>query len=120
MNRTKILLVVTVVLLIISAFLGARYYNVYQESNRMQKLIVNYDLDSRVLVFTDLFISEVLRAEKDIDFETRLKLENAVRELDNENISTAWKNFVDSETEEEAQQNVEALLSLLITEIMKK
>ena len=67
--------------------------------------------------FTKLFITQVLRADGEVDFETRLKLENAVRELNDQNILAQWQKFVESETEEEAQEEVKNLLGMLVNKI---
>jgi len=120
MNKTRILLLVCILLLAVSIFFGVRYYETCQESNKMQNLVYSYEKGDKVVEFTDLFIAEVLQSDKEVDFETRLKLENAVRDLQNEKIYTTWKKFVDSKDEAEAQKNVEDLLGLLVKEIMKK
>jgi len=69
-----------------------------------------------LLSFTELFINNVLTNDGEVDFETRLQLENAVRSLDDKNILTQWQNFVNSPSETEAQESVASLLRLLISE----
>lgn len=49
--------------------------------------------------------------------ETRLRLENAVRDLNNEQILAQWQKFTTSKTETEAQTQVKNLLELLVNKI---
>ncbi|MDP2629574.1 MAG: hypothetical protein Q8P45_02635 [Candidatus Harrisonbacteria bacterium] len=70
-----------------------------------------------VVDFMDFFIDRVLRAEGDIDFETRLKLESDVRQLEDEEILIRWQNFTSSQSEPEAQAAVKELLGILINRI---
>lgn len=64
--------------------------------------------------FNKLFIEKVLKAEEKIDFEERLKLENMVRNLNDEEILIQWQKFTESKTETEAQDNVKDLLYILV------
>lgn len=71
-----------------------------------------------ILEFTSDFITLVLRTDGQVDFENRLKLENAVREeINNEVIFAAWQDFVQSDSEREAQENVLNLLEVLVENI---
>ncbi|MBU4332178.1 hypothetical protein KKD19_05955 [Patescibacteria group bacterium] len=56
----------------------------------------------------------MLKAETEIDFETRLNLENAVRNLDDEEILSQWNKFVNSGNEIQAQVEVKNLLEALV------
>src|SRR3989339_1394978 len=71
-------------------------------------------VNTKVLAFRDMFSEKVLLASKDIDFDTRLELENSVRSLNDTEIFEQWKRFVDSETKEQATYEAKNLLSLLI------
>ena len=70
-----------------------------------------------VLSFAKTFVEKVLAAEGEISFEDRLKLENDVRELNDEEILNQWMMFAESNTEEVAQKEVINLLSLLLEKI---
>ncbi len=76
--------------------------------------------NEKVLDFTKLFIEKVLKAETEVDFETRLKLENAVRNLGDEEILTQWQKFTESKTEAEAQEEVKNLLEMLLEMLVNK
>lgn len=71
----------------------------------------------RIVNFTKLFIKKVLVVEGEVDFETRLELENAVRALNDEEIKQQWQKFIESSSEEDAQGQVKVLLSLLMKRI---
>ncbi len=74
-------------------------------------------LNAKVLDFTSLFIHEVLQANTEVNFDTRLKLENSIRDLNDEEIMQQWQKFVGSKTESEAQQSVKNLLGILVSKI---
>ena len=68
---------------------------------------------SEILEFNKQFIEEVLGAGKEVSFESRLGLENAVRGLNDQEILTDWQNFTKSKDPAEAQKNVLILLKAL-------
>lgn len=72
--------------------------------------------ESKSLLFLQAFIQKVLRSKEEVSFETRLQLENDVRELNSQQILAQWQKFVNSQTEDEAQANVKELLDLLSTQ----
>jgi len=65
------------------------------------------------LEFNKQFIEEVLGGGKEVNFETRLKLENSVRALNDEEILSDWQKFTKSKDAAEAQTNVLILLKAL-------
>ncbi|MFA6897505.1 MAG: hypothetical protein WCQ96_04455 [Patescibacteria group bacterium] len=66
-----------------------------------------------IIEFNQLFVDKVLRAEGEISFDTRLELENKVRELKDAEVLEKWNGFVNAATETDAQKSVKALLGLL-------
>lgn len=65
--------------------------------------------------FLKLFVDKVLDANgKEVDFETRLKLENEARRLGDADILEQWKKFTNSKTEADAQTQTKELLKLLV------
>ena len=71
-------------------------------------------LNEKVLDFYRLFIVKVLKTEGEVDFETRLQLENAVRELQDDEVLAQWNKFTNSKDEQEAQLEVKNLLEMLV------
>lgn len=118
MNKSKIVLIIILFLLLAGDFfLWVRYSTAKKELEEIQRLSEVQKINEPVLNFTKFFIEKVLKAEKEVDFETRLELENSVRELGDEEILAQWQKFVDSKTETEAQQEVKNLLELLVNKI---
>ena len=73
-----------------------------------------------ILNFARLFVEKVLKAQNEIDFETRLKLENAIRDLNDQEILDQWNKFVNSQSEADAQEQVKNLLLMLVNKIKTK
>lgn len=71
----------------------------------------------KVLAFASMFVEKVLNAPGEVDFETRLKLENSMRDIGDQALLTQWRNFVDSKDEKTAQTEVKKLLILLLNRI---
>jgi len=117
-NRLSVIIIVGVFLIVV-VFFGLNYFLTYQELQTIKTTQVKVELNQKVLNFTSLFIKEVLQAEGEVDFETRLTLENAVRELKDEKIMSEWQNFVNSKTESSAQTSVKNLLGILVDKIQK-
>jgi len=117
-TKQKIIIAFIILFLLTGdVFLGIKYFDVLKKSRQTQNISQGQVINEKVLDFTKLFIKEVLKAEKEIDLETRLKLETAVRDLGDEEILNQWQKFVNSKTEAEAQIEVKNLLELLIDKI---
>ena len=61
-----------------------------------------------------MFTEKVLLSDKEIDFDTRLSLETAVRNLNDAEIFNQWEAFVNSQTNTEATTQAKKLLELLM------
>ncbi|MEA3399464.1 MAG: hypothetical protein U9R00_03075 [Patescibacteria group bacterium] len=119
-NHKRIVLIIVIgVLLAGNVFFAAMYVPVKKELSLIKSNYEKVQINADVIDFTSLFIKKVIQAEQEVDFETRLSLENAVRELDDTEIMTEWENFIESKTEQEAQNNVKKLLGILIDRIQK-
>jgi len=117
-NRLSVIIMIGVFLIIVVSF-GLNYFLTYQELQTIKSTQVKVELNQKVLNFTSLFIKKVLQAEGEVDFETRLSLENAVRGLEDQAIMKEWQNFVNSKTETSAQESVKNLLGILVDKIQK-
>lgn len=114
-NKRLLIIIVIGVLLVGNAFFGLSYWYQREELAQAKRTEVN----ESVIDFSLLFIRQVLQAESEVDFETRLKLENAVRDLKDDAIKEEWDNFTASKTELEAQSSVKKLLEILVLKIQK-
>lgn len=114
------LAVIIVLLLAGNAFFIYRNNALIQELATAKEALTQQrsaQTNNKVLAFTQMFITNVLKADQEVDFETRLKLETAVRDLGDPQIREQWDRFVNSKTETQAQQEVENLLELLVNKI---
>ena len=114
--RIAVILVILILLAAI-AFLGWKYVQVRGELRTNEEALKVRQINEKILGFTNLFINQVLRAKEEIDFETRLKLENTVRGIGDDEVLGQWQKFVESKTENEAQEQVKNLLDLLVKKI---
>lgn len=112
----KVLIIGFAVLFFISLAL-----NVWQANQLLIALRVyqTQQLNEKILSFCHMFVQKVLMADKEIDFDTRLALETAVRDLNDQVVFDQWQRFTKSETKEEASNEVKILLDLLVKKIKK-
>ncbi len=116
----KITAVVCVLALVLSGLFFVQYQKVSSELAQVKTQLTGRAQDTKVVAFLNLFIDKVLKAKSEIDFETRLQLENAVRELNNPEILAQWRKFVESPNESQAQLEVKDLLALLARQLTVK
>ncbi|MCX6719704.1 MAG: hypothetical protein NTV36_01165 [Candidatus Staskawiczbacteria bacterium] len=113
----KILLAVLAVLLFVSlagnAWLGYQLFATLTAYRSQQS-------DTKVLAFTSMFVEDVLMANKEIDFDTRLALETAVRGLNDQDIFDQWQRFTKSSEKENASNEAKLLLDLLVKKAVIK
>lgn len=114
MLKRVILFVVIAALMAGNIYFAKGYFSAKKES---ASVIETKTIDEKTLEFAKLFISGVLKADQEVDFETRLKLENMVRNLGDKEILAQWQKFVESKTEAEAQSNVKDLLEVVVSRI---
>ncbi len=118
MTTSKLVTILIIVVLSLgNVFFIVQYTNSQRELTKVNAQLQGQKGNKDVLEFAKLFVSTVLNAEKEIDFETRLSLENAVRNLKDAEILAQWQNFVNSATEAQAQREVKRLLQLLLNKM---
>ena len=117
-SSSKILIIIIFILLVGNIFLGVKYFSLVKEPRQTQTALQTQTINEKVLEFSKLFIKEVLKAETEVNFDTRLKLETAVRNLGDEEILNQWQKFVDSKTESRAQEEVKNLLEMFVNKIV--
>ena len=117
-NTTRLILIVIILILLASnIFLRVHYFYSQKELKETKSALETQVMNGKVLDFSKLFIEKVLKAEEEINFEDRLKLENTVRNLNDEEILAQWNKFIESKDEMEAQREVKNLLELLVNKI---
>ncbi|MFH1956426.1 MAG: hypothetical protein ABIJ28_02150 [Patescibacteria group bacterium] len=115
MGKKNIIILLIFLLIIGSIFFGWQFFS-SKNSNGLNSENCG-QINDKILSFSKMFIDNVLKSEKEVDFETRLKMENAVRDLNNKEILDQWNKFINSKTEGEAQNEVKNLLEKLISNI---
>ncbi len=85
--------------------------------NGIQVKVDTQKINDKTLEFAKLFVDKVLLTKSEVSFDDRLKLENAVRELNDGEILGEWNKFVNSKNETDAQEAVKGLLGLLVHKI---
>lgn len=118
-NKRIALILVVGILLVGNVFFAFKYFFASEDLKNFEATGAKVEMNNKVIDFTSMFIKKVLQAEGEVDFETRLSLENAVRDLKDEEVLEEWQNFIGSKTEADAQDSVKRLLGILITKIQK-
>lgn len=106
-------------LIALCIFLGWKYWMSAQELKSWKVQTVVEHHNDKVLDFTRMFVKQVLKSDTEVNFDTRLKLENAVRDIKDEKILAQWQAFVNSPDEAQAQRNVKELLDVLVDKVNK-
>ncbi len=118
-NQRNPYFIIIAVLVLGNILFALNYFSVSHKLKAIDSTKTKTEINSKVLDFTALFIKDVLQAETEVNFETRLNLENAVRDLNDPEIKAQWQKFVASKTELEAQTSVKNLLGILVGKIRK-
>ena len=120
MNKTKIIYSLLILIFLGgNVFLGLAYANAKYETTQSVALLEREKTNTKILDFMKVFIDKVVQNDREVDFDTRLDLENRVRELNNQQILDQWNRFTKSGSEAQAQAEVKKLLLLLIAEAEK-
>ena len=118
-NNKKLVLIILIGILVIgNVFFIARCILSQREIKEKQQELEEKKTDLKVLNFLSLFIDKVLKASGEVSFDDRLKLENSVRELQDEEVLTQWESFTGAATETQVQQEVKNLLEMLVKKVM--
>src|SRR3989344_5563511 len=78
-SKSYIQIILVIILLAGNVFFGGKYFLSQKEFNQEEVVLEKEKLNEDILDFTKLFIEKVLKTETEVDFETRLMLENAMR-----------------------------------------
>lgn len=119
LSRKKIILF----LLLVFALLGSVLLAVKCASLKTRVDVLEFEnsnqkINQEIVSFLKLFIEKILKGEKEVSFEDRLRLENAVRDLKDKNILSLWEGFTQAKTSEEAQLSLKDLLQALVNKIV--
>jgi hypothetical protein len=102
------------VLVALNIFFSAQYIsNINSENELIEQQALKTEERIETAKFLKLFVEKVLGTNGVVSFEDRVKLENDVRAIGDEQIIGQWEAFVDSQDGEEAQKKAILLMSLL-------
>ncbi|MDD4476773.1 MAG: hypothetical protein PHY40_01300 [Patescibacteria group bacterium] len=119
MSKKKIVLLAVIIALLVAGniYFACRAIMLKSELSVAQSYLQKRTDVTKILEFYKMFVEKVLETKSEVDFETRLKLENNVRELNNPKILDKWQKFVNSKTELEAQAATVGLLKVIVEEV---
>jgi len=111
MTIKKAGLIILIVLFFISLAINAYlFFGITKLNNAYNDRQVN----EKILAFRNMFTEKVLLADREVDFDTRLALETAVRALNDQEIFDQWQTFTKAQTKEDASSQAKKLLHLLV------
>ena len=100
-----------------NVFFFVGYQKATRDLGEMKLQVFKQESNKRILDFAQLFIKKVLKSESEIDFETRLLLENSVRASNDSDILSQWQRFSNSKNDVDAQKAVKDLLDVLVEKL---
>ena len=109
---------VIAVLLLGNIIFGVNYFLQAKETADLQKQIETQKTNEKVVRFLDIFIQKVLKTDKEVSFEDRLKLENAIRDINDPELLAKWEAFTNGTNEAQIQQGVKDLLEAIVKKIV--
>ena len=109
---------VIAVLLLGNIIFGVNYFLQEKETADLQKQIETQKTNEKVVRFLDIFIQKVLKTDKEVSFEDRLKLENAIRDINDPELLAKWEAFTNGTNEAQIQQGVKDLLEAIVKKIV--
>jgi hypothetical protein len=116
LDKTKLFSNLLLVLL-----LAGNIYLSIQFINSLSKPVLedqtNVTLQIKSARFLKLFINKVLNTKGAISVEDRVRLENEALQIKDPVIMAAWKDFVESAGQTEAQSNAVKLMALLVDRV---
>jgi len=117
-KKTIITAIAALILAIAVISLSIGYFLQVQKIQELQKELNVRQTNAKIVSFLDTFIAKVLKAENEVSFEDRLKLENSIRDLNDKELLTLWEKFTQATTADQIQQNVKNLLEGLVNKII--
>lgn len=117
-KKSFILIVLFVLLLVGLIFFATENYFLRKQINYSGLQADSCQVNSQTVGFLKFFTEKVLNSQQEVSFEDRLRLENMVRDLGDESILSAWNNFTQAKTSDEAQEYCKSLLLALVKKIM--
>jgi len=109
-------IVIAIILLCLALFVW-RYLSLSSRLRVAEQAVGAQRVNEKVLSFSRLFVTNILRNEQAINFDQRLELENAVRDIKDPEIYKAWQEFTNAKEQSAVQLSFYNLFSLLLDKI---
>ena len=117
-NKKSLFSAIIILLLLAgNIFLGVKYFLQFKETQKIQKELSAKKVNDKIVNFLNLFIEKVLKTDKEVSFEDRLKLDTTIRDIHDPELLSKWENFTGGTNEAEIQQGVKDLLEVLVNKI---
>lgn len=120
MNIKRLVIIVVITLLASgNIFFGVIYFIQRAEAHELAQCNETSELSQKVLIFSKLFVEKILKGSGEVSFDDRLKLENSIREINDQQIFDQWQNFTKSKSNYDAQAQAANLFTMLFSKIIK-
>jgi len=116
----KFIVFILAALIFSNIFWSLEYVTQRKRIENLDNKISAIKQSKNILIFQKIFVEKVLKANGEVDFDTRVELQNAVNAIADEDITAIWNSLLSSKDEEEGQEKVKALLSLLAEKALPK
>ena len=119
-NKPKPIAYLVLIIFFLISLAGNVFFGLWNAQMQKDLRLIKSELEAKnnnigIINFTEMLVRDVLSSDNEVSFETRLQLENAVRELDDVEILSQWKKFTESAVEVQAQMEVKKLLKILLS-----
>ena len=115
--RKSLIIAIIVALTALNLTLAWQWIATAQQTEKLNQEVIRNDKNHKIVVFTQLLTDTVLNQDKEIAFEDRLELEQAVRNLNDQEIFDQWQLFTKSTSDAETQKNFIDLIKLLLSKV---
>lgn len=116
--QKRLIVIITISLLsAIAIFLAVECFLLASELNSVKASLKTQETNAKAVFFAKLFIDNILLSSGTVNFDERLKLENAIRDLNDPEIFAKWQKLTSSSGNAETQQIVGSILKMLINKI---
>ncbi len=95
-------------------FFAAQYVMLSKQLQTARNTIAAQQVNKKILSFSKLFVANVLQGGQSISFDQRLQLENAVRDINDQEIYGAWQKFTNAKDQAAIQQDFYNLFNILL------
>lgn len=117
-QNTRITVIIIIALLASSlVYLSIECFLISTEAKSIKNTLKIQQSNEKAQFFAKLFIDKILLSSGTVNFEDRLRLENAVRDIGDPEIMNQWQSFTNSKSDQETQKTVGSMLRLLVDKI---